>query len=140
QRRPARSHAFDYAGCNKDILGGAVERNPVPIPNNLWGVPKDVKGYSYDVEKAKQELARAKAKVDRPLTVGYLTGFSQTEQAASVMANGLRKVGLDTKLTSELWPNMVERMKKPETSPDLVVYWISTYYADPHHWIREMFH
>src|SRR5207247_3250005 len=90
--------------------------NPVPIPNNLWGVPKDVKGYSYDVEKAKQELARAKAKVDRPLTVGYLTGFSQTEQAASVMANGLRKIGIEAKLAGELWPNMVERMKKPETS------------------------
>ena len=48
-------------GFNKEILGGSVERNPVPIPNNLWGVPKDVKGYSYDIDKAKQELARAKA-------------------------------------------------------------------------------
>src|SRR2546428_70159 len=54
--------------------------------------------------------------------------------------NDQRKVGLDTKLTSELWPTMVERMKKPETSPDLVVYWISTYYADPNNWIGEMFH
>ncbi len=138
--RRAVSYAFDYDGFNKDILGGTVERNPVPIPNNLWGVPRDVKGYTYDVDKAKAELAKAKTKVDRPLTVGYLQGFSQTEQAATVMANGLRKVGIDTKLTSELWPAMVERMKKPETSPDLVVYWISTYYADPHNWIGEMFH
>jgi len=99
-----------------------------------------VKGYSYDLDKAKAELAKAKAKVDRPITVGYLQGFSQTEQAATVMANGLRKLGLETKLTSELWPTMVERMKKPDTSPDLVVYWISTYYADPHNWIGEMFH
>jgi len=138
--RRAISYAFDYDGFNKDILGGSVERNPVPIPNNLWGVPRDVKGYTYNVDRAKQELAQAKVKVDRPLTVGYLQGFSQTEQAATVMANGLRKVGLDTKLTSELWPTMVERMKKSETSPDLVVYWISTYYADPHNWIGEMFH
>ena len=138
--RRAISYVFDYDGFNKDILGGSVERNPVPIPNNMWGVPKDVKGYSYDVDKAKQELARAKAKVDRPLTIGYLTGFSQTEQAATVMQNGLRKIGIESKLTGELWPNMVERMKKPETSPDLVVYWISTYYADPNNWIGEMFH
>ncbi len=138
--RRAISYAFDYDGFNKDILSGSVERNPVPIPNNLWGVPKDVKGYSYDLDKAKQELAKAKAKVDRPITVAYLTGFSQTEQAATVMANGLRKLGLETKLTSELWPTMVDKMKKPETSPDLVVYWISTYYADPHNWIGEMFH
>jgi hypothetical protein len=46
----------------------------------MWGVPRDVKGYSYNLDKAKQELALAKAKVDRPLTVGYLQGFSQTEQ------------------------------------------------------------
>jgi ABC-type transport system substrate-binding protein len=63
--RRAISYAFDYDGFNKEILGGSVERNPVPIPNNLWGVPKDVKGYSYDVDKAKLELTRAKAKVDR---------------------------------------------------------------------------
>ena len=138
--RRAISYAFDYDGFNKEILGGTVERNPVPIPNNMWGVPRDVKGYSYDLDKAKAELAKAKAKVDRPITIGYLQGFSQTEQAATVMANGLRKLGLETKLTSELWPTMVERMKKPDTSPDLVVYWISTYYADPHNWIGEMFH
>jgi len=137
--RRAISYAFDYDGFNKEILGGTVERNPVPIPNNMWGVPRDVKGYSYNLDKAKQELGLAQAKVDRPLTVGYLQGFSQTEQAATVMANGLRKIGLDTKLTSEVWPAMVERMKKPETSPDLVVYWISTYYADPNNWIGEMF-
>ena len=87
-----------------------------------------------------RSCARPRLKVDRPLTVGYLQGFSQTEQAATVMANGLRKIGVETKLTSELWPAMVERMKKPETSPDLVVYWISTYYADPNNWIGEMFH
>src|SRR2546422_72417 len=138
--RRAISYAFDYDGFNKDILGGSVERNPVPIPNNLWGVPRDVKGYTYDLEKAKQELARAKAKVDRALTVCFLTGVRQTEQAAAVTANGLRKIGIEAKLAGELWPNMVERMKKPETSPDLVVYWISTYYADPNNWIGEMFH
>jgi ABC-type transport system substrate-binding protein len=137
--RRAISYAFDYDGFNRDILGGTVERNPGPIPNNMWGVPRDVKGYSYNLDKAKQELALARAKVDRPLTVGYLQGFSQSEQAATVMANGLRKLGLETKLTSEVWPAMVERMKKSETSPDLVVYWISTYYADPNNWIGEMF-
>jgi ABC-type transport system substrate-binding protein len=138
--RRAISYAFDYDGFNKEILGGSVERNPVPIPNNLWGVPRDVKGYSYNLDRAKQELNQAAAKIDRPITVGFLQGFSQTEQAATVMANGLRKIGVETKMTSELWPAMVERMKKPETSPDLVVYWISTYYADPNNWIGEMFH
>src|SRR5260370_32297103 len=70
--RRAISYAFDYDGFNKDILGGTVERNPAPIPNNLWGVPKDVKGYTYDVDRAKAERAKATAKADRPITVAYL--------------------------------------------------------------------
>lgn len=138
--RRAINYAFDYDGFNKEILGGSVERNPVPIPNNMWGVPKDVKGYTYDLEKAKQELAQARVKVDRPLTIGYLTAFTQTEQAGTLLQAGLRKIGIESKLVGELWPVMVEKMKKPETSPDIVIYWISTYYPDPHNWVGEMFH
>ena len=60
--RRAISYAFDYDGFNKEILGGTVERNPAPIPNNMWGVPRDVKGYTYDLDKAKPELALARSR------------------------------------------------------------------------------
>ena len=137
--RRAISYSFDYGGFIKDILSGSAERNPVPIPNTMWGVPEDVKGYHYDIAKAKAELANASAKLDRPLEISFLTGFSQTEQAAVLMANGLRQAGVETKITNHPWPVMVSKMAKPETSPDMVVYWISTYYADPNNWIGEMF-
>lgn len=137
--RRAISYAFDYDGFINDILSGSAERNRVPIPNTMWGVPEDVKGYDYDIEKAKAALAKASAKVDRPIEISFLTGFSQTEQAAVLMQNGLRKAGIETKITNHPWPVMVGKMAKPETSPDMVVYWISTYYADPNNWIGEMF-
>ena len=73
--RRAISYAFDYDGFNKEILGGTVERNPVPIPNNMWGVPRDVKGYTYSLDKAKQELGQAQAKVDRPHHGGLPAGL-----------------------------------------------------------------
>ena len=44
----------------------------------------------------------------------------------------LRSKGVD--------PTVIEKVKTPETTPDILVYWISTYYADPHNWIGEMFH
>lgn len=138
--RRALNYAFDYDGFNKDILGGLVERNPTPLPNTIWGVPKDVKGYSYDLEKAKAELAKASAKVDRPLEIVYLTGFAQSEQAAQLYQNGLQKIGIQAKVVGTPWPTVVEKVTKPETTPDISVYWISTYYADPHNWIGEMFH
>ena len=72
--RRAISYAFDYDGFNKEFLGGSVERNPVPIPNNLWGIPKDVKGYGYDIDKAKAELAKREGEgrpaADRRLSHG----------------------------------------------------------------------
>ena len=137
--RRAISYAFDYDGFINDILSGSAERNPVPIPNTMWGVPDDVKGYTYDLEKAKAELAKAKTPIDRPIEISFLTGFSQTEQAAVLMQNGMRQAGFQTKITNHPWPVMVNKMAKPETSPDMVVYWISTYYADPNNWIGEMF-
>jgi hypothetical protein len=41
---------------------------------------------------------------------GLRSGFIQTEQGATRMANGLRKIGIDAKLMGELWPTMVDRM------------------------------
>lgn len=138
--RRALNYAFDYDGFNNQILGGQVERNPTPLPNTIWGVPKDVKGYSFDIDKGKAELAKASLKIDRPLDVVYLTGFAQSEQAAQLFQNGLQKMGIESKVTGTPWPTVVERFKKPDTTPDITVYWISTYYADPHNWIGEMFH
>ena len=94
-------------------------------------MPKDVKGYTYDIEKAKKPSSPRPRSRSTAHRVGYLTGFSQTEQAATVMQNGLTKVGIQSKVIGYPWPTIVERFKKPETSPDLVVYWICTYYADP---------
>ena len=137
--RRAINYAFDYDGFNKDILGGLVERNPTPLPNTIWGVPKDVKGYSFDIEKAKAELAQAKVKLDKPIELAYLTGFQQSEQAAQLLQNGLTKAGVQSKVVGYPWPTIVERFKDPNTTPDVSIYWISTYYADPHNWVGEMF-
>ena len=137
--RRAINYAFDYDGFNKEILGGLVERNPTPLPNTIWGVPKDVKGYTFDIEKAKAELAQAKAKLDKPIELAFLTGFAQSEQAAQLLQNGLTKAGVQSKVVGYPWPTIVEKFKDPATTPDVSIYWISTYYADPHNWIGEMF-
>jgi peptide/nickel transport system substrate-binding protein len=138
--RRAINYAFDYDGFNVDILEGLVERNRGPIPNTMWGAPKDLKGYDYDLDKAKEELAQASEKIDRPIEIAYLTGFEQSEQAATVLQNGLHQLGIESNVVGIPWPVIVERFADPETTPDISSYWISTYYADPHNWIGEMFH
>jgi ABC-type transport system substrate-binding protein len=137
--RRAISYAFDYDGFNNGILGGLVERNPTPLPNTIWGVPKDVKGYSFDIDKARAELAEAKIKPEKPIELAFLTGFEQSEQAAQLLQNGLTKLGVPSKVVGYPWPTIVDKFKDANTTPDVSIYWISTYYADPHNWVGEMF-
>lgn len=136
--RRAINYAFDYNAFIDDVLGGAVDRNKGPIPNPMWG-RSDSDGYDFDPEAAKAELAKAGVEIDRPLDIVFLTGFSQTEQAAVLMQNGLKRVGIEANVRNVNWPVLVDQMKSPDKSPDMVVYWISTYYADPHNWIGEMY-
>jgi peptide/nickel transport system substrate-binding protein len=136
--RRALAYAFDYDGYNKDLMKGAVARNPWPTPGNLWGVPKDVTGYTFDLEKAKAELAKVKAPL-RPIVIGTLAGFSETEQAATLLQNAARKIGIEVKIESNPWPIVQTRMQNEEQMWDLVPLWKSTYYVDPNNWIGEMY-
>ena len=49
--RKALCYAFDYDGFINNILSGSVARNAGIIPGTLWGAPKDLQGYSYDLSR-----------------------------------------------------------------------------------------
>ena len=138
-RAPRHQLRVRHDGFNKDILRAGRGAILTPLPNTIWGVPKDVKGYSFDIDKAKAELAQASAKPDKPIELAFLTGFQQSEQAAQLLQNGLTKAGLQSKVVGYPWPTIVDKFKDPNTTPDVSIYWMSTYYADPHNWVGEMF-
>ena len=54
--RKCFAHAFNYAGFIDEIVKSYAQRNPAPLPNNIWGYPKDVTGYEFDLAKAKEHL------------------------------------------------------------------------------------
>ncbi|WP_118133562.1 ABC transporter substrate-binding protein [Oceanicella sp. SM1341] len=136
--RKAMAHAFDYEGFIGSILQDSVVRNPTIIPNNMWGAPKDVEGYTFDLEKAKEYLDKVEGPI-RTIHIGTLAGFSETEQAASLLQNALAKIGVTAEIESAPWPVVNSRMQDPEQMYDMVPYWKSTYYADPNNWIGELY-
>ena len=137
--RKALSYSFDYDGFIKNILSNSVARNPVPLPNNIWGAPKGVSGYTYDLEKAKEHLAKVKEPL-REITIGALTGYGQTEQAAVLLQGALAKIGVKSKVVSETWPVASGKMRDEQQMYDLLPLWKSTYYADPNNWVGEMYY
>jgi peptide/nickel transport system substrate-binding protein len=137
--RRAISYAFDYDSFIKDVLKGRVARNFGPIPNNMWGAPQDLKGYTFDLKKAKEELQKARVKIDRPLIINPMTGYAQTDDIALVLQAGLQQLGIKLNIVRETWPNVSGKAKDINTSPDMWIHWVSTYYADPENWIGEMY-
>jgi peptide/nickel transport system substrate-binding protein len=136
--RKALCYAFDYDGFINNILGGSVTRNSGIIPDNLWGAPKDLKGYTFDLAKAKEHLAMVKAPM-RQLEIGVLAGFDQSEAAAQLLQAGAAKIGIDIKLNTEPWPVISGKLSDPDKTHDLVPLWRSAYYADPDNWTGYMY-
>jgi peptide/nickel transport system substrate-binding protein len=136
--RRALVMSFDYDGFINDVLHGSVTRNPGPIPAPMWGAPKDLEGYRFDLERAKAELALSKEPL-RPLTIGALAGYDQSEAAATLLQNGLRKIGVETKIEVTPFPVIDARSRDPAQTYDLIPIWKSIYYADPNNWIGELY-
>jgi len=124
------------------VLGGYPVRNPGPIPKNLWGAPADLQGYSYDIEKATEYCNKAKAegaKLDRPVEIHIQSALEQTTQAAEILQAGMASVGVQVDLIASTWPTLTSSAKSAETTPDMWVHWVSTYFVDPENWIGQMY-
>jgi peptide/nickel transport system substrate-binding protein len=137
--RKAFSYAFNYESFIKDLMKGRVVRNPVPIPRPLWGYPKDVPGYEYDLDKAREYLAKAKVKITRPIEVHVQAPLEPTVQAALLFQSDLAKLGIELKIVKSMFPSIVASTKTVESTPDMWIHWISTYFVDPENWIGEMY-
>ena len=101
--RKCFAHAFNYDGFIKEILKGNAERDPAPLPNTIWGFPKDVAGYEYDLKKAKDYLpegGRRGAPMKRPIEIHILQQLEQTTQAAQVFQSDLATIGINLKIVS----------------------------------------
>lgn len=136
--RRALAYAFDYDGFIANIMKGSVSRNPGPIPINLWGTPAGLKGYTCDLDKAREELKKISEPL-RPITINALAGFSESEQAATLYQNALRQIGVEAAVEVSPWSVVSSRMRSAETQADIIPLWKSTYYVDPNNWVGELF-
>jgi peptide/nickel transport system substrate-binding protein len=77
-------------------------------------------------------------KITRPLEIHIQSEFEQLTQLGLLLQSDLATLGIELRLVKSLFPNIVASTKTPETTPDMWVHWVSTYYVDPENWIGEM--
>lgn len=139
--RKALSYAFNYKGFISSVMKDTVVRNPAPIPNNLWGYPKGLKGYSYNMAKAKAELDIARKQgVDLSRTIKIHNNGSRLGiVAGQLLQSDLRKLGIKLEIVNSFFPKNASKARKKKTTADLWVHWLSAYFIDPENWIGQMY-
>src|SRR4029453_3190157 len=51
----------------------------------------------------------------------------------------LAQIGINLKVVGNIWSNLTTQASKPDTTPDMWVHWVSTYFVDPENWIGQMY-
>lgn len=136
------AHAFNYEGFNNVVLRGLVVRNGGPNPNNLWGNPPDLQPYTFDLALARQHCDAARAAgapLDRAIEIHVQNELEQTVQAAQMFQADLRRVGVNLRIVPNTWPGITGATSQAQTTPDMWVHWVSTYFVDPENWVGQMY-
>lgn len=139
--RKAIAYAFDYNGLMAAEAGRATLMVG-PLPSNLTPWHKaDLPVYRTDLAKAKAALAQSKTPDGGfELEYVYVTGLDIEKKIGLIMLDQLSKLNIKLKMTPLLWPDMVARAKKVETSPDMMAVYSGTTYADPDNFLWQAYY
>lgn len=128
--RKAIAYAYDYDSFI-DIFSGNAELMTSPFASGINGhtvvdMPRK------DLAKAKQYLAQS-AYPNGGIEVEYVyvQGYEQERLMGLVLIDSLNPLNIKVKMVPLTWPNMVERMAKVETSPEIIAVFTSAAASDP---------
>jgi peptide/nickel transport system substrate-binding protein len=94
------------------------------------------------MNQARTDCAKAKAEgapIDRKIELYAPAEQAEMSQVGQVLQSEARKLGLDIEIVPAAFTTLIERMKSPDTTPDMWVHWVSTYFVDPENWIGQMY-
>lgn len=130
--RKAICYAFDYDALI-DIYGGHAILETSPFPTGLKGyVDLSEWMYRQDLEKAKEYMRMAGyPNGGFELEYVYVAGLEEERQIGLVLQSCLAHVGIKVKLVPLIWPEMVARGAKAETTPDMVAVFTTPVMDDP---------
>ena len=119
--RKAVAYAFDYATATAiDWEGTPPSRAPVPM--GVAGSNPDLTPYTFDLDKAREELAQCKYADDienYPIEFHWVTQVPDEERYALLLQSGLAEIGMPMEVIGTPWLTCTELASRPETTPHL---------------------
>ena len=131
--RRTLASAFDYDAFLSSIA--ASGRGTKPQPATLWGAAKDARRAAYDLDKAREHLAKVPAPV-REITIASIAGDGPAQQAAGLLQSGLEALGVKSKLVSEPGAVVATKLRDDKEMYDILFSWRPLYAPDPAGWLQ----
>ncbi|NWF55769.1 MAG: ABC transporter substrate-binding protein [Syntrophaceae bacterium] len=129
--RKAVCYAFDYPSMIKIYNGNAILQDS-PFPKGMRGYVPVPNLYRQDLKKAKEHLTKAGyPNGGFELEYVYVQALEEERQIGLVLLDNLSKLNIKLKIVPLVWPNMVARGSKVETSPDLMAVFTTPIMDDP---------
>lgn len=121
--RQALAHAFNYDAVIEDIMGIKGSRiSDMLFDPAFEGYDPDHFVYTYNLEKAKELLTEAGyPNGGFRLDLMWLAGFPDYSRIAQMYQADLAKLGITLGIHGEPAATFLDRIAKPETTPDLVL-------------------
>ncbi|RLC04572.1 MAG: ABC transporter substrate-binding protein [Deltaproteobacteria bacterium] len=124
--RKAIAHGINRKAIVDNIYQGMGQVAKNPIPPTMWGYNKSVPGYVYDIDLAKEYLAKAGYPEGKGL--GEITLWSmpvprpynpEGQKIGVAMAADLKKLGITARIVSYDWGTYLKRQREQPEDMDL---------------------
>lgn len=138
--RRAIAYATDYKTIHDVIYPG--DDMPGPLSTAFKDAHNDdIKPGVFDLEKAKEELAKSKYAGQKiTLVNSYVASLAFEAEVALMMQANLEQIGITLDIKPEPWNRIVELSSKPETTPASTQVNVSPSYPSPDSMFYNQYH
>jgi len=130
--RRALSWAFNYDALTQNIYPGTAPAKG-PVSSVLPGWNSNVFQYSFDLDKAAEEIALSKyaGQLDQyPIEYAWTAEVADLEKIALMTQAEAQKVGLNIEIVKTPWMSLIDQSGSIDTTPHLTSIWVSPHYGE----------
>ena len=139
--RKALSWAMDYDVVVNDIWPYYVQ-SVGPVPQTLPGHNKDVLQYTYNLEKAKEEMAKSAyaGKENIPFALSWCAEVPDEEKVALLFQVNAAEIGIDVEIFKKPFGLMIDDAQTVKTTPNGSVVYVAAHYNEAGSMLETRYH
>ncbi|MFZ7102900.1 MAG: ABC transporter substrate-binding protein [Peptococcaceae bacterium] len=140
--RKALSYIFDYQTVTDKLFPGCKQAFG-PVPFNLPGHKDDIFQYTYNLEKAKEELAQSKYadKLDEyPIDITWIAEVPDEEKIALLLQANAAQIGIKVNVQKVPWLTFVDEVSTVENTPHASIVFVSPHYSEAGSILESRYH